>query len=105
MKGTVTPGMTGNDLKTLTQMFLYGFLRREIIYFKYLYPDFFYMAFFTVVAWLIWLPRDPSLIKGLLASQQRIVDYHVKRVSQRSAEVVNFFQMLRFPPTGKVDRI
>ncbi len=50
MKGTVTPGMTGNYLKTLTQIFLYGFLRREIIYFKYLNPDFFYMAFFTVVA-------------------------------------------------------
>ncbi len=50
MKGTVTPGMTGNDLKTLTQIFLHGFLRREIIYFKYLNPEFFYMAFFTVVA-------------------------------------------------------
>ncbi len=46
MRGTVTPGMTGNNLKTLTQIFLNGFLRREIIYFKYLNPDFFYMAFF-----------------------------------------------------------
>ncbi len=50
MKGTVTPGMTGNDLKTLTQIFLYRYLRREIIYFKYFNPDFFYMTFFTVVA-------------------------------------------------------
>ena len=44
MKGTVTPGMTGNDLKTLAQIFLYGFLRREIIYFKL--PRFFLYGFF-----------------------------------------------------------
>jgi hypothetical protein len=31
---------------------------------------------------------------------------HVKRVkSQRSAEVVGFPRVLRFPPTGKVDRV
>jgi hypothetical protein len=30
---------------------------------------------------------------------------YVKRVSQRSAKVVGFLRVLRFPPTGKVDRV
>ncbi len=49
MKGTVTPGMTGNDLKTLTQIFYMAFCDGKEFILNTLTQIFLY-GFFTVVA-------------------------------------------------------
>ena len=43
-----------------------------------------------------------EIVGPILATDSR---RHVKRVSQRSAESPGFLRVLRFPPTGKVDRV
>jgi hypothetical protein len=63
----------------------------------------------TVAKWLAHLPFTSeaagSNLTEYILNATRTQSSCEKSKSQRSAEVVGFPRVLRFPPTGKVDRV
>ena len=60
-----------------------------------------WIFFSLIVMGIIVVVVGTSVAKCL--AKQPFTSYSVKRVCQRSADVVGFLRVLRFPPTGKVD--
>ena len=54
-----------------------------------------------------WLSRLSDVLPHLIMGSSPVSNnwLHVGRVRKHSVEVVGFLRVLRFPPTGKVDRI
>jgi citrate synthase len=65
----------------------------------------------SVAKWLAHLPfiseaAGSSLSKNFLNAMRPEPSHHVKRVKVNALpKVVGFLRVLRFPPTGKVDRV